>query len=81
MQTSPTTTCCGSSARARAGAARNLSGWASQWPFVPYVAETWTVDGVAEILQGSTGVPLAGWVELAQPLVDDLHTDYGARAR
>lgn len=59
----------------------HLSGWASQWPFVPYVAEAWTVEDAAEILHGSTGVPFAGWVELAQAFIDDLHSDQGARAR
>lgn len=58
----------------------HLSGWTSQWPFVPYVAETWTVEDVAEILQSSTGVPLAGWVKLAQASIDDPHLDRGARA-
>lgn len=59
----------------------HLSGWASQWPFVPYVAEAWTVEDVAEILQGSTGVPFAGWIELARSFVDDLHPDPGDRVR
>lgn len=59
----------------------HLSGWASQWPFVPYVAETWTVEDVAEILQSSTGVPFAGWIELARTFVDDLNTDHEDRAR
>ncbi|MGI8723031.1 MAG: hypothetical protein ACR2JG_12480 [Geodermatophilaceae bacterium] len=59
----------------------HLSGWASQWPFVPYVAESWTVEDVAEILRGSTGVPLAGWVELAQAILDELPHDQGAGAR
>ncbi|MBA2388764.1 MAG: hypothetical protein H0V67_00785 [Geodermatophilaceae bacterium] len=47
-----------------------LGGGASQWPYV------------AEILQGSTGgVPLAGWVELAQPLHDKLPHESGGGAR
>lgn len=58
----------------------HLSGWASQWPFVPCVAEDWTVEDVAEIRPDSTGVPFAGWIELAQTFVDDLHTDDGVRA-
>jgi len=51
-------------------------------PFVPYVAESWTVEDVAEILRGSTGgVPLAGWVELAQALLDELPHGSGGGAR
>jgi len=59
----------------------HLSGWTSQWPFVPYVAETWTVEDVADILQSSTALPLAGWVKLAQAFFDDLHGDREAGAR
>ena len=46
----------------------HLTGWTSQWPFVPYIAETWSVEEAGEILEGSTGVPLVGWVALALAL-------------
>jgi hypothetical protein len=59
----------------------HLTGWASQWPFVPYIAETWSVEDAGTILEGSTGVPLAGWVELAQAFVDDPRSGHEASSR
>jgi hypothetical protein len=53
----------------------HVAGWASQWPFVPYIAEDWDVEEAGEILEDWTGVPLAAWVQLAQGLVDDLKSD------
>ncbi len=49
-----------------------LSGWASQWPFVPYVHEDWELEGVGELLESSSGVPLTAWIELARAFIDDL---------
>lgn len=50
----------------------HLSGWASQWPFVPYLHEDWEVEEVGELLESSSGVPLGGWVELAGAFIDEL---------
>lgn len=50
----------------------HLTGWSSSWPFVPYLAEHWSIEDTAEILAGSSGVPLAGWVDLARTFVDRL---------
>lgn len=47
----------------------------------PYIAETWSVEDAGEILEGSTGVPLAGWVELARAFVDDLRSGHRASSR
>jgi hypothetical protein len=50
----------------------HLSGWASEWPFVPYLREDWALEEVGELLESSSGVPLGAWVELARAFIDDL---------
>jgi hypothetical protein len=47
-----------------------LAGWASEWPFVPYIAEGWQVDEVAEVLSSDGGVPLEEWRQLAHSFLD-----------
>lgn len=50
----------------------HLVGWSNQWPFVPYLAEEWSLEEVAEILASEAGVPLTGWQELARAFLEDL---------
>lgn len=57
----------------------HLSGWASEWPFVPYVREDWNLEDVGELLESSSGVPLGAWVELARVFIDDLRGKQGHR--
>lgn len=55
----------------------DLSGWASEWPFVPYLREDWKLGDVGELLESSAGVPLSAWVELARAFRDDLRGTQG----
>jgi hypothetical protein len=50
----------------------HLTGWASEWPFVPFISESWNIEDVAEMLEEQTEVPLRGWIDLAQPFLDQL---------
>jgi hypothetical protein len=49
-----------------------LAGWASEWPFAPYVDENWSPEEVADLLAGECGVPFEGWRQLAQMFLDHL---------
>jgi hypothetical protein len=49
-----------------------LSGWATEWPFVPVLADGWEIDDVAELLASQTGVPLSGWESLARLFLERL---------
>jgi hypothetical protein len=55
----------------------HLSGWASQWPFVPYVHGDWETEEIGELLELSSGVPLNAWIELARAFVDNLQGRHG----
>lgn len=52
----------------------HLSGWASQWPFVPYIHENWELEEIGGPLESSSGVPLNAWIELARAFIDDLQS-------
>jgi hypothetical protein len=49
-----------------------LAGWASEWPFTPYIEESWSPAEVADLLAHECGVPEKGWRELAQLFLDHL---------
>lgn len=55
----------------------HLSGWASQWPFVPYLREDWELEEVGELLESSSSVPLGAWVELTRAFLDNLQGTQG----
>jgi hypothetical protein len=44
----------------------------SEWPFVPYIAEGWTVEDVAGVFEKHTDVSLTGWQDLARAFLDHL---------
>jgi hypothetical protein len=50
----------------------HLAGWAGQWAFLPYVAEGWEPEEVADVLAHDGGVSLEGWRQLAQAFLNHL---------
>lgn len=50
----------------------HLAGWVSEWPFVPYIADAWSPEEVADLLAPEAEVPLGGWVQLVKHLLEDL---------
>lgn len=57
----------------------HLSGWASEWPFVPYLREDWELEDVGELLESSSGVPLSACMDLARVFIDDLQATQEGR--
>jgi hypothetical protein len=50
-----------------------VAAWSCDRKLTPYLTmDGWTVDDAADILQGSCGVPLHGWTDLASRFVEDL---------
>lgn len=58
------------SPRQRSGT--GVAGWPSEWPFRPYIAENCDAEEAGELLEEATGVPLTGWIELANCFINDL---------
>ena len=52
----------------------DLAGWASSWPFEPYVSPDYTLDEVGVALEEASGVPLVGWTDLATHFLEDLES-------
>jgi hypothetical protein len=42
-----------------------VAGWAGEWPFLPYVEDGLELAEAGDVLEGESGVPLSGWLQLA----------------
>ncbi len=50
-----------------------VAAWSCDRRLTPYLTvDGWTIDDAAELLQGSCGVPVQDWTDLAKLFVEDL---------
>ena len=47
---------------------------------MPFISESWNIEDVAEMLEEQTEVPLRGWINLAQPFLDQLSLSAGSNS-